>query len=261
MADFSFILNLQKEKIPGITNIKRIPDIETLHTNKYGTLYAVKYFITIPNTKPRMLRFTSKDKDFKRLFTIDFFNHEFKPVGIRAIFKVDKEKFLKVLALAIYKLEKKKLQEMSRAGEAFLEALASLAPLLFLIALGGIFTFIEWLNVRSTDKLEDDINDSLFEGHKEDEPAYAIYAKLTSYLKNVINGNYSSLIVCGPPGTSKTYVVRRTLHFLGKRIRDDYMIAKGSSATLADTYYLLYRPTRMIYGIFVFLILINISVF
>ena len=75
---------------------------------------------------------------------------------------------------------------MSRAGEAFLEALASLAPLLFLIVLGGIFTFIEWLKVRSTDKLEDDINDSLFEGHKEDEPAYAIYAKLTSYLKNVI---------------------------------------------------------------------------
>lgn len=238
MADFSFLLNLQKEKIPGVSKIVKIPDIETIRTDKFGTIYAVKYAVTITSSKPRMIRFTSKDKDFKTLFTIDFYDNKFRPMGAKGNYKPDKEKFLKVFAASLYKLEKRKLNE---SFAETLEVIAPIIPLLFLLLLSGTLAAIEWWRVRSTDKLEDDINDSLFEGHREDEPAYAIYAKLTSYLKNVIQGNYSSLIVCGPPGTSKTYVVRRTLHFLGKRIRDDYMIAKGSTATLADTYYLLYQ--------------------
>lgn len=240
MADFTFLLHLEKEKLTGISNIKRIQDIETIKTDKYGTLYAVKYFLSVGSARPRMIRFTSKDKGFKTLFSFDIFNDKFEPVGCKGSFRPDKEKFLRILTIVLYKIEKKKLVSEG-VGTDLINALAPAIPLLSLLALGGIFSLIEWWKVRKTDKLEDDINDSLFEGHKEDEPAYAIYAKLTSYLKNVINGNYSSLIVCGPPGTSKTYVVRRTLHFLGKRIRDDYMIAKGSTATLADTYYLLYQ--------------------
>jgi hypothetical protein len=240
MSNFSFLLNLQKEKIPGITHIKKIPDIETLKTDKFGTLYAVKYFVSISSSKPRMIRFTSKEKNFDTLFSFDIFDDKFRPIGFKGNYKPDKEKFLKVLASVLYKVEKKRLNE-GAVGDSIAAALAGVAPLLFLLTLSGIVFMVEWWRVRTVDKLEDDINDSLFEGHKKDEPAYAIYGKLTSYLENVIKGNYSSLIICGPPGTSKTYVVRRTLHFLGKRIRDDYMIAKGSTSTLADTYYLLYK--------------------
>ena len=89
--------------------------------------------------------------------------------------------------------------------------------------------------------MEKEINDSLFSGQKKDEPAFYIYKEIIEYIQLVIDKKLKALILCGPPGMSKTYIVRRTLHFSGKRPLFEYNIAKGSTIGVAELYGLLYE--------------------
>jgi hypothetical protein len=56
----------------------------------------------------------------------------------------------------------------------------------------------------------------------------------------VAKGRLKSLIIYGKPGTGKTHIVRRTFYFANMRPRTDYVIEKGSSLGLAETYQLFY---------------------
>ena len=61
------------------------------------------------------------------------------------------------------------------------------------------------------------------------------------YVKYVADKKAKSLIICGPPGMSKTYIVRRVFHFKGLTPGKDYWIAKGSSLGIIEAYTLFYK--------------------
>ena len=67
-----------------------------------------------------------------------------------------------------------------------------------------------------------------------------MFSTLENYIKLVMNKQINSLILCGPPGMSKTYMVRRTMYFENKTPGRDYVIEKGSSLGLNSVYQLLY---------------------
>jgi replication-associated recombination protein RarA len=73
-----------------------------------------------------------------------------------------------------------------------------------------------------------------------------MYRTLQNYIGHITSGKANALILCGPPGMSKTYIVRRTLHFEGYKPRADYNIESGSTLGLADTYALLYYNRKKI---------------
>ena len=252
MSDYSWVLKIKS--IPDMQSVKRVNRLEVINTTKYGTLYGIKY-IVYDGKSPRMIRFTSKTKDFKELFSIDIFNKKGIPSGFHGVFINKPDLILKVIGKIVRGLNiLKKPSQLKEAnnefevpmGEMAKITLMSFAPLLVLLMVQGIFWLIEWYKVYKIEKLEQTINTSLFETQKENEPAYAIYGKLISYIKNVISGPAPALIICGPPGTSKTYIVRRTLHFQGFKSPQDYSIAKGSTIGLNDTYYLLYMNRNKI---------------
>ena len=245
MNDFSWVLNLEKEKVPGLSNIKRIPDLEEMDTKKFGLLYVVKYFVN-DGKHMRMIRFTSKDKSFKTLVSFDICDNRLEPSAIKVVFKPNqKDTFLKFIGMAVMLINKKALKESIILNESFSDSLRQLLAAFFpYLVIGGIILYgviWAWVHERKMNKLETDTNEALFSKQKEDEPAYAIYFKTTAFVKNVMDGPFSGLILCGPPGTSKTYIVRRTLFFLGKKSGQDYNVSKGATASLTDVYYMLWK--------------------
>ena len=106
---------------------------------------------------------------------------------------------------------------------------------------------INWFKERYvTGPAEETMNQQLFIGQKGDEPAFAMYDKVTRYIKHVSEGRANALVIYGPPGMSKTYIVRRTFHFQGLKPLRDYSIEKGSTLGLASTFYLLYKNRNKI---------------
>jgi hypothetical protein len=88
--------------------------------------------------------------------------------------------------------------------------------------------------------VENQINEKLFVGQQKDEPAFKMYYNLIDFIKYTLREKAPAFMICGPPGTSKTYIMRRTLHFEKYRPRIDYSIEKGASLGLNDVYALLY---------------------
>jgi len=91
---------------------------------------------------------------------------------------------------------------------------------------------------------EQKVNDALFKGQQSDDQAFAMFNTLKEYITHIVNKRGHALIICGPPGMSKTYTVRRTLYFAGLKPRVDYSIEKGASLSLIATYDLLYKNRK-----------------
>jgi len=267
--DHNFLLNLDKQKIPNISKIVKVPDIQEVKTKNYGTLFRVKYFLYYKSNVPRMIGFSSKDKSFSKIFSLDVYSRKLKPVvGFILDEKIPKDKLLDVIGkISMVSNLKKKPSgfSLSKIKENINESIYSrlddreklgfiiqiltviavaLIPIMFLIYF-YIKRIIHWRKeVQASTTFETYINSRLFIGQKEDEPAFLIYNKLVSYIKNVVLGKAASLIICGPPGMSKTYIVRRVLHFTKKKPGSQYLIEKGSSATARDVYFMLFKARK-----------------
>jgi hypothetical protein len=87
---------------------------------------------------------------------------------------------------------------------------------------------------------EQRLNQFLFKGQSKDDAAFDIYKTTVAYIHNLINGKSRGVILYGSPGTSKTYIVRRTLFFSNLRPERDYTIVKGSSASAEDNIKIIY---------------------
>jgi hypothetical protein len=120
-----------------------------------------------------------------------------------------------------------------------------------MIALGITFaTYIIWLGKQymiqkdqnyAETKAEEELNEFLFKDQKKDDSAFQVYGNTTSHIDNVINGTSRALILYGQPGTSKTYLVRRALHFSGLKPGTDYAIFKGSSGNAEQNTAIIYE--------------------
>ena len=94
-------------------------------------------------------------------------------------------------------------------------------------------------------KAEEQLNQSLFGSQTGNEPAFNIYSSAIQAVEQVIRGSYNGCILCGPPGMSKTYIVRRTLYF-NHVPPSKYAIVKGASLDLAGIYAYMFQNKNKI---------------
>jgi hypothetical protein len=264
-----FVLKLKNKKMPGVKKITRIPGIDTIITKKSGKLYQVRYFVDV-GKGPKMIGFTSKDPSFKKIYSFDVFDLTLKPV---AMFKlrdgITEEELLNFVSSVItttkYKMprpvkESKEILDELGIGTILGAVPPELKPILIMFGViyGLMFAIPILLQFRNTvvkisnwaqeryvaGPAETKINQLLFQGQTKDDPAFAVYKNLADYIQFIIEKKANALIVCGPPGMSKTYTVRRTLHFAGKKPLRDYTIEKGATLGLLATYSLLYKNKK-----------------
>jgi len=268
--DGSYILNLK-----GNHNISKDPAIRTEKDKKHGEFFAIYFYI---KATKNVLRVTSKNKNFNTFLTIDQCDSKWNPVKGLLISKTpDKQSFISMMN-SISSIQKTKdtikqntflasrlkgfFIKSNRLHEGIesdidvmgkiLKASTALSFILTLFAVGIVFygKFKQILHYyeqqRAETVAETDINNSLFSGQKENEPAFAFYDKLVRFIKNTAKGAFPATIICGKPGTSKTYMIKRTFHFMKLRPRIDYIIEKGASLDLQDIYSLLYYTRNSI---------------
>ena len=277
ITDFSFVKRLDNIKIPQ-RQIIRVPGIEVIKYKSYGKLYCIKYYIinTATNIK-KMIRLTSKMPSFNTLFSFDICDEKFnayygfelkdnltKEDIISMVKDIVDNKKIKSLILAAkaegYNLRKLAKQLITKDTEINLNEgdnvsidqkimkwyglIATIIGLIgVLILLNSKYKkFKYWREeVNAETSIETDINNSLFKGQKEDENGFEIYANLVNFIKQVVDGPFPAVIICGPPGTSKTYIVRRTFYFMNLKPGKEYKIEKGATIGLIDIFALLYR--------------------
>jgi len=261
-SDFNFVLKLDKIKIPNVRRIRRIPDLEKVLI-RGKKLYGVKYFITDAHNKIRVIRITSPDSNFKTIYTLDIYDEKVNPrIGLQIKENTPKEKFIEMISnIGIKKVKEdysptelfvnqKMLQESNWASKLIEKIETYFPSLMFILGLVSFFSFyikdiINWMIETRAETIEErELNNELFTGQKGNEPEFIIYHKIQNYLNSVINKEMIGLLLYGPPGTSKTYIVRRTLHFSGKKPGKNYRIVKGSTLGLLSFYQLLYQNSN-----------------
>ena len=253
------------QKIPGIKSIKKHPSIDTEEFKTYGKLFIQKYFLNDGRKPNKMVGFGAKSEsltdpvvfiiyDLKMHPAVFFeFKDDFDENGF---FKfvgdfISKSKF-KMPAKKGTKVDEGLLVEDDSDEREFRRA-QTLAKVMGYIS--GILTIGSLLTIAYyyfktikyaaeeyyvNSKVENELNKQLFQGQQKNESGFEIFSTLENYIKLVLERKINSLILCGPPGMSKTYMVRRTLHFSDKSPGKDYVIEKGSSLGINSVYQLLY---------------------
>jgi hypothetical protein len=94
---------------------------------------------------------------------------------------------------------------------------------------------------RDSYEAEKKLNAFLFKGQTKEEPAFRVYSDITQHIDNVVNGGKRSLILYGKPGASKTYLVRRSLHFSKLQPGKDYAMISGSAGDPRKSVNLIYE--------------------
>ena len=84
------------------------------------------------------------------------------------------------------------------------------------------------------------LNAFLFKDQTGNEAAFDSYKTIVSYIQSLIAKQSRGVTLYGMPGTGKTYIVRRTLHFAGLEPNKDYVIVKGSSASAEENIRIIY---------------------
>ena len=271
--DMSFVLKLNNIKMKGIQKTISIPGIEEYSTQKSGRLFGVKYmFHPANNNSPKMIRISSQDKSFRTIYSIDIYDKKLNP-GMMFFPKPDmpKDKVISFIGDIVVSTKfvkpKGRIKESEMPNEITLddkvlnEMSGDVAIILFYAGLMGLMIVINiivkyryyftkvgnWMKEKYiAGPAEQRQNEVLFMGQRGDEPAYAIYQNLVNYIKHVTSGRANAIIICGPPGMSKTFTVRRTFHFMGLKPLRDYNIVKGSALTLGATYEMLYQNRNRI---------------
>lgn len=270
MKDFSFTLHLENESFEKGTFLIAIPGIDEVVTQKNGRLFIKKYFIhNTSNPRTWMIRITSQDESFKKIYSIDICNRRLEPIygGMVKNDTMNKQVIIKMISYiglskklgnwadAVNKLKsllvKKESNDIDKTEKRvllFYQALmVGLTLLSVLIAFKFYFKqYINWKELTDSYKAEQEVNKALFVSQQAEEPAFSLYHKLIIALTSVINSKSTSLILYGPPGMSKTYMVRRTLFFANLKPGRDYIFEKGSAATIRDVYKMLFEARRKI---------------
>jgi len=266
----SLLKKIESIKSKNVSKIKMIPDIENVIT-KNDKMFGVKFFIYGNKfTKiPLVIRLLSKDKSFHKINTIEIYNKKMEPaiaIDINPDIPEDKllmfisklplatkyksltegnilENYLNKLTLTEGKLS----QILSRIDPAIiLNGILMVTALIAVIRYYVISIRNKKEEYESSGPREQQINQKLFKGQKYDEPAFKMYANLQNFIKYVALGKAPAVIICGPPGTSKTYIVRRTFHFEGLKPGSDYRIEKGGGLSVAAVYDLLFENRNRI---------------
>lgn len=267
--NFNFVLNLEKENFSNIHKIKRVPDIETIYLKDGNkTLYGVKYFCFDNSEEPKMIRITSESKDFSDIYSVDLYNKQLQiSTGIQ-IQGMDKEKFLNFINDIVTTTKIGYPKQSTIKEEVDIPVKQSLFKKIIsdiaenpqktffgiMIAMSLYYQYkyfivkiINWFKERYVSgPLETKMNEELFIGQKKNDSKFSMYSNLINHITNVVKGPAPAFIICGPPGMSKTYIVRRTLHFLGLKPAIDYTILKGSSSNVIDIYEMLYYNRKKI---------------
>jgi hypothetical protein len=267
------LLNLNKYKIPGIDKIIKVSD--EIVTRKNGEkYYTIKYFLF--NNKflkhPIIIRFLSKSKSFINLSSIEFFNKKLEPaIGIDLKENIPDDKMKEFLSKLPEGLKFKETVKENKIVENYLESIQEglgskiikifdERPDLVVLAINGILLFTTLLlllryyiiKIRNaheeyqSQQAEQSINKKLFQGQKYDESAFDMYSNLQNFIKYVALGKAPAVILCGPPGTSKTYIVRRVFYFEKLKPGSDYTIEKGGGLSVAAIYDLLFKNRNRI---------------
>jgi len=275
------MLDLRKYKMKGIRKITMVPGVFELNTKKQGKLYINKFFLFDGknNDLPKMVALASKSSSMNKLYGVIFYNLKQNPVAtfvLRPNYKPeDVARFIgEGVTSTKYKIKTKIRENVIQQRlegkpikEGFVEIIIDAAkqnpelliimlPSFLLVGLLFILPWIQrfffliesiknWLTEKYIEsKAEQELNEELFGNQKYDEPAFAMFNSLKEYIVHVAKKQANALIICGPPGMSKTYTVRRTLYFLGMKPRIEYIIEKGSSLGLESTYALLYKHRK-----------------
>jgi hypothetical protein len=269
-TDFSFLKNLQKQKVPKIKKVIKIPDMEEATSPTAGKIYTIKYFMYSAGPIPKIIRVTSQDPSFSKIHTIDICSIRGEPAyGFSLSDEMSAEEALNFVGdLASSTTYSTKVNESFDLNEQMTWSGIKAAakdpenlPMLIYSGLLGIMLvtslimkyryyfkkIYNWAYEKHVSgPLETKLNNSLFAGQTENEAPFRMYSTAAGYIKFVALGKAIALILCGPPGMSKTYLVRRTLHFAGLKPRKDYVIEKGASMTMADVYSMLYYHRKKI---------------
>lgn len=250
-----------------INKITLLPGIEEviLESKK---MFAVTFYVYTKNNKrlPLMMKILSNDKSFKRINMVELYNNKYKPaVGIELDPNIPDDKLILFITKLLTTTKFKKVNESFNCVDEYLYNDAKMlmevniakffrnvdpATLINGVILAlTVFMLIRYYIIKirnmkteyeTAGKKEEEINQKLFLGQKYDDPAFKMYLKLQNFIKFVALGKAPAVIICGPPGTSKTYIVRRTFHFEGLKPGTDYRIEKGGSLSVSAVYDLLY---------------------
>jgi len=256
-----YATNLHKQKLPGIRSIRKHPSIDKEVFKTYGPMFLQKYFLD-DGKGVKMVAFGAKSPSFSKTDLFILFDLKLQP-ALFFEFKndFDEEGFLKFLGKLIstskFKTPKRRVGEhvniptylkekMDNDDKAILIIKAVMSSILALssiiLLVRYYFTIVkhaaEEYYVNTT--IEKELNQELFSGQEKQESGFAMFSNLESYINMILDKRLNALIICGPPGMSKTYMVRRTLHFANKEPGKHYRIEKGSSLGLNSTYQLLY---------------------
>jgi len=259
-----FALKLHTQKIPGIKKIREVPGVDQEHMKQAGKVFIKKYFVDDGRGK-RMIGFASKSSNFKQVTYLILFGNTLQPeVFFEFTKELKSEDYLKFIGASITNskikkigeqidLEQFKMDNLSEsafkvAGRKVLVWLANYGPIAITgLALLSLLHFYAIIAKHKAEEhyvntaIEKDLNRELFAGQVKKESGFEMFSRLEQHLELIIRKSKAvALILCGPPGMSKTYMVRRTLHFSGKQPGKDYTIAKGSSLGLQSFYDLLY---------------------
>lgn len=272
--------NLNKYSIKNIDKINKVPGIEQLQTKSGDKVYGIRYYIFNKRFSkiPLCIRFTSKSKSFKDLNSIDIFNKDQSRCAVIELKSgLPEDKLLQfisrsAIAIKFTNQKFKKIKENNSTIEKYLSYLnendkysydssktkslkwemfflksvtisSGIATIMALFILISFYIKVirNQIEAYKASKLEEEINQNLFKGQKQDEPAFNIYSKLQHFVIRVLEGKTPAAIICGPPGTSKTYILRRVLHFKNLKPIRDYNIIKGGGLSIAAIYDLLYK--------------------
>jgi len=258
-------LNFDSQTVPGIKSIKKHPSIDTEEFKTYGKLFIQKYFLNDGRKPNKMVGFGAKSESLSDPIVFIMYDLKMHPAVFfefkddfdeNGFFKfvgdfISKSKF-KMPAKKGTKVDEGLLVEDDSDEREFRRA-QTLAKVMGYIS--GILTIGSLLTIAYyyfktikyaaqeylvNSKVENDLNKQLFQGQQKNESGFEIFSTLENYINLVLERKINSLILCGPPGMSKTYMVRRTLHFAGKSPGKDYIIEKGSSLGINSVYQLLY---------------------
>ena len=218
-----------------------------------GTKYVVRYMTNTPN-KSVEWALTSTKPTFVTISSFIIYDTKLVPrLELHTIPKFPPQQMIKMMKMLLTKLPGVPILGTFQEGEMSREELTGWVSLVTMVLSGLVMIFslgyVLYTKVTAyraehgaANKVEKEINQKLFGAQTGQEPAFNVYSKVINVINDLLKPNSKSngCIIYGPPGMSKTYIVRRTLYF-NKIPASKYIIAKGAALSVMAVYQFLYN--------------------